>query len=125
MLDDASVTAMLPVVDLRRARAFYEKVLGLRPVQERADGKVFYESGGGRFALYERATPTTADHTALSFELADVRQAVAALRERGVRFEEYDFPGLKTTDGVCVLGAEIAAWFKDPDGNILCVHELR
>ena len=61
--------------------------------------------------------------SALSFELADLDAEMAALRARGVRFDEYDLPGLKTHDGVCVLGGERAAWFHDPEGNILCIHQ--
>ena len=45
------------------------------------------------------------------------------LRGRGVRFEDYDMPGLKTTDGVATLEGERAAWFRDPEGNILCLHQ--
>lgn len=123
MLSRGRATAMLPVVDMKRARAFYEQTLGLPIATVRENGEARYESGGLSFALYPRPTPTRADHTALSFEVEDLAAEMNALRERGVRFEEYDLPGLKTTAGVCVLGAERAAWFKDPEGNILCLHQ--
>ena len=55
--------------------------------------------------------------------MQDVRSAVAALEARGVIFADYDLPGLRTVDHVCVLGSEKAAWFSDPEGNILCIHE--
>ena len=50
--------------------------------------------------------------------------AVRKLSASGVTFEDYDFPGLKTVNKVCILGSEKAAWFKDTEGNILCIHEL-
>jgi hypothetical protein len=59
----------------------------------------------------------------MSFEVTDVVQEVRELEQRGVGFEDYDLPDLKTVDHVCVLGSDKAAWFKDPDGNVLCVHE--
>jgi hypothetical protein len=74
-------------------------------------------------ALYQRETPTKADHTALSWEVTDIAQTVTGLSRNGVVFEEYDQPNFKTVDKVCVLGAEKAAWFKDTEGNILCIHE--
>jgi catechol 2,3-dioxygenase-like lactoylglutathione lyase family enzyme len=123
MLTESKATAMLPVVDMARARAFYEQTLGLPPPKVREGGEARYDAAGLAFALYPRATPTRADHTALSFEVRDLSGEMRALRARGVRFEEYDLPGLKTTDGVCVLGAERAAWFRDPEGNILCIHQ--
>jgi len=64
-----------------------------------------------------------AEHTAVSFEVDDVDAEVRELTRRGVRFEDYDYPGLKTVNKVCVLGSEKAAWFKDPEGNILCIHQ--
>jgi catechol 2,3-dioxygenase-like lactoylglutathione lyase family enzyme len=123
MLTDALATAMLPVVDMNRARAFYEGLLGLPAPRVRPSGEARYQAGGLSFALYPRATPTRADHTALSFEVRDLATEMRALRARGVCFEEYDLPGLKTREGVCVLGAERAAWFKDTEGNILCLHQ--
>ena len=123
MLTNAMATAMLPVVEMARARKFYEETLGLRPGRVRPNGETLYQAGGTSFALYPRATPTRADHTALSFQVSDIAAEMRTLRERGVRFEEYDLPGLKTVEGVCVLGAERAAWFRDPEGNILCIHQ--
>jgi catechol 2,3-dioxygenase-like lactoylglutathione lyase family enzyme len=123
MLTEALATAMLPVVDMTRARAFYEGLLGLPAPRVRPSGEARYQAGGLSFALYPRTTPTRADHTALSFEVRDLAAEMRALRARGVSFEEYDLPGLKTKEGVCVLGAERAAWFKDTEGNILCLHQ--
>lgn len=123
MLSRASVTTMLPVVDLTRARTFYQNVLGLRVGEARPNGEAPLLCQGSAVMLYPRATPTTADHTALSFRVDDVATTVRELEARGAVFEDYDLPGLKTVEHVCVLGAEKAAWFKDTEGNILCVHE--
>jgi hypothetical protein len=59
----------------------------------------------------------------VSFRVEDIREAVTVLETRGVDFAEYDLPGLKTVDHVCVLGSEKAVWFSDPEGNLLCLHE--
>jgi len=119
----SSVTCMLPVKDLARARRFYEEQLGLEPLGAKPDGKFIYRCGGTEVALFPKAEGTKAQHTALSFQVPHIGQAVAALKERGVRFADYDLPGLKTVEHVCVLGSEKAAWFEDPEGNILCLHE--
>ena len=124
MLSDAPLTTLLPVVDLHRARQFYEQRLGLRPVGARADGKFVYAcAGGALLALFPRHETTRAEHTAISFQVPDVEAEVRALEAAGVVFEDYDLPGLRTNGHICVLGAEKAAWFKDSEGNTLCVHQ--
>lgn len=125
MLADAPVTTILPVVDIERARDFYGNRIGLPLKGVDPDGKVVYAGGGGALiALFPRQTGTRADHTALSFEVKDIAATIRALEQRGIVFADYDLPGLKTVDHVCVLGAVKAAWFNDPDGNILCLHEV-
>ena len=123
MLSDSSVTTMLPVKDMDRARAFYEGSLGLRPGGFKPDGKFVYRVGGSTLALFPKPEGTKADHTAISFRVDDIAASIESLKRKGVAFEDYDFPGLKTVNHVCVLGAEKAAWFKDPEGNYLCLHE--
>ena len=122
-LASAQVTCILPVKDMARARRFYEDGLGLEPLGEKPDGKFVYRCSGTEVALFPRAEGTKATHTALSFRVDDIAATVGALQARGVAFADYDMPGLKTVDHVCVLGAEKAAWFEDPEGNILCLHE--
>lgn len=117
-----TVTTILPVVDLERARAFYEGKLGLR-ADSKPDGKILYHCGSGDIALMQREGGTKAEHTALSFEVPDIVAAVRELEGSGVRFEDYDMPGLKTVEHVCAMGAEKAAWFYDPEGNCLCLHQ--
>lgn len=123
MLSDASVTTMLPVKDISRARAFYEGCLGLKPGGFKPDGKFVYVVGGSALALFPKPEGTKADHTAVSFQVEDIAASIDELKRAGVVFEDYDFPGLKTVNHVCVLGAEKAAWFKDTEGNYLCIHE--
>jgi catechol 2,3-dioxygenase-like lactoylglutathione lyase family enzyme len=124
MLTNAPVTTILPVMNMKRARDFYENKLGLRPVGIKPDGKFVYACGGGAvIALFLKEGGTKADHTAVSFQVKDIGTAIKELKTTGVVFENYDFPGLKTVDHVCILGAEKAAWFKDTEGNYLCIHE--
>ena len=123
MLSDSAVTTMLPVKDMDRARKFYEGCLGLAPGGFKPDGKFVYAVGGSTLALFPKPAGTKADHTAISFRVADIAAAIEELQRTGVAFEDYDFPGLKTVDHVCVLGAEKAAWFMDTEGNCLCIHE--
>ena len=117
------VTCMLPVKDLARARRFYEERLRLTPLGGKPDGKFVYRCGGTEIALFPKPEGTKAEHTALSFRVGNIAEAIAALKSRGVVFADYDFPGLKTVEHVCVLGSEKAAWFEDTEGNILCLHE--
>ena len=124
MLTQAKVTTMLPVKDMDRARAFYEGKLGFRPDGgAKVDGRYEYELSGSRIALIPREGGSKAEHTALSFEVRDIAARIRELQGSGVQFEDYDMPGLKTVQHVCVLGSEKAAWFRDPEGNYLCLHE--
>lgn len=124
MLTQARITTMLPVKDMERARAFYEGRLGFRPDGgAKVDGRYEYQCDGARIALIPREGGTKAEHTALSFEVRDISGRIRELEQAGVVFEDYDLPGLKTVQHVCVLGSEKAAWFRDPEGNYLCLHE--
>ena len=116
-------TCILPVKDMDRARTFYEVALGMEALGGKPDGKFVYRCGGTEIALFPKPEGTKAEHTALSFKVDDIAAAIAQLKAQGVRFADYDFPGLKTEQHVCVLGAEKAAWFEDTEGNILCLHE--
>ena len=123
MLKTSTVTTMLPVKDIDRARAFYEGRLGFKPGGLKPDGKFVYEVGGTTLALFPKPEGTKADHTAVSFRVDDIAASIRDLKKAGVVFEDYDLPGFKTVEHVCVLGAEKAAWFKDTEGNYLCLHE--
>ena len=119
-----SVEATLPASDFERAKAWYAGTLGLTPVQE-DQGGAWYEIEGTRFLLYPSQFAGTNKATSAGFTVDDVEETVAELRERGLTFEEYELPGLKTENGVATLeterGTTKAAWFKDSEGNILSV----
>jgi catechol 2,3-dioxygenase-like lactoylglutathione lyase family enzyme len=126
MLADSRVGTRLPAKDLERARRFYFEKLGLAPVEERPGG-FLYLCGGGFFALFESAGAPSGTHTQMAWEVADIEATVAALRSRGVVFEEYDLPGLKTVNGIATIQGnypskgvgERGAWFSDSEGNLL------
>ncbi len=122
MLNNAVITTTLPATDLARAKQFYHETLGLTIVLEMEAHIMFRTSAGSQIMLYPRG-PTTADHTVCSFDVPDVEAAVAELQDKGVTFEEYDLPGLKTENGIATIGNQKAAWFKDTEGNILALGE--
>ena len=119
-LADWSLGATIPAKDLDGTRRFYEEVLGAHVVNEDPGG-ILYKAGDSYFSLYPTQFAGTAQHTLGAFMVRDVEAAVAALRGKGVMFEEYDLPGLKTVNGIAELGGMKGAWFKDPEGNILSV----
>ena len=120
MLSDYSPVSTLPVTDLDRARAFYERTLGFVPEDDAVEG-VLYRSGGGTFLVYPSAYAGTNKATALSFDVpgAAFDEEIAALRRAGVEFQTFDMEGLEWHDGVATAGSMRAVWFADPDGNIL------
>lgn len=82
-----------------------------------------YECGNGtHIELYQRG-PSKADHTVATFEVSKIEEEVNALREKGIIFEEYDMPEIKTQNGIATQGSVKAAWFRDSEGNILCIHQ--
>lgn len=123
-LSASPLTTIIPVTDGERSRRFYEDSLGLPFQGQATDGNmVFTLAGSGALALLSDPEAKPSPHTTASFEVHDIAGVITELGAKGVVFEEYDLPDLKTVDHVCVLGSEKAAWFKDPDGNILCLHE--
>jgi catechol 2,3-dioxygenase-like lactoylglutathione lyase family enzyme len=123
MFESATAHATVAVSDLDRARKFYQDALGFEVMEERADGVTYKDGAGGWFLVYPSQFAGTAKSTYMSFDVANVEEAVKELRDRGVVFEDYDMPGLKTVDGIAEIQGAKGAWFKDPDGNILAVGE--
>lgn len=125
MLSDMRVVCTLPAKDMERAKAFYKEKLDLSPTREAPEG-VSYECGGGTgFMLFTSQGESRGDFTQMGFEVPDLRKAVAELKDNGVTFEQYDFPGLKTDeDGIATVGEELAAWFKDSEGNMIAISEM-
>ncbi len=131
MLESGKVAARIPVRDLQRARAFYSEKLGLEPSEERPGG-LLYRCRSGEFALFESAGAASGDHTQMAWEVRDLEATVEWLRARGVVFEEYDFPGLRTVGGIAEVAGnypskggvgERAAWFRDGDGNLFGIGQ--
>jgi catechol 2,3-dioxygenase-like lactoylglutathione lyase family enzyme len=122
VLSESMVHPTIMVSDMSRARAFYEGQLGLEVVRE-AGPYVFLQAGAGQLALVARATVTPAATTICAFEVADLAGMLSALRARGVVFEEYDLPTLRTVNGIATVGPFRAAWMRDPDGNYLGIHD--
>ena len=123
MLAKYPVVPTLPAVDLQRARKFYEETLGLGSPASSSEADVMYELGqGSRLYLYQREQ-TRADHTAFSFIVDDVEQEVKELKEKGVAFESFDFPGFEMVDNIASWQGGKAAWFKDSEGNIIALTQ--
>ncbi|MEO6030856.1 MAG: VOC family protein [Burkholderiaceae bacterium] len=124
MLANSPITTILPVRQIDRARHFYEDKLGLIAEGAHADGSfVMRSNGGGTVSLLPRPDHPKSQLTALSFEVADVDAEIRDLEQRGVRFEDYDLPGLKTVNHVFAAEGEKCAWFTDPEDNVLCIHQ--
>jgi catechol 2,3-dioxygenase-like lactoylglutathione lyase family enzyme len=125
MLSESVVTTILQVRDRSAAVAFYRDRLGLSYLGQNSEGQELFAVGGGcGLALMPSPDATPTGRTELSFEVADLVTELRKLEERGVVFADYDLPGLRTVEHVCVLGSQKAAWFEDPTGNLLCLHEV-
>lgn len=121
MLKNAPVVPYIPATDIARARKFYEEKVGLVPAQEIAGG-VVYECGKGSWIfLYQSDGAGTSRASQAFWQVQDVEAEVTALRAKGVAFEEYDLPGMKTVNGIASGGGTRAAWFKDTEGNIMAL----
>jgi len=125
MLNSATVTANIPAGDLKRARDFYAGKLGLTPSFEMADVMMVYKTDGGTtFSIYQTEYAGQAGHTIAQWHVADVDAEVRDLKQKGVAFEQYDMPGVQWQDNVASMeGMGKAAWFKDSEGNILCIDD--
>ena len=127
MIENAKAEPCVPVSDLGRAAAFYGEKLGLKEVQRyeepAANPMIRYGIGDGTVLVYKSVGAGQSRHTLLGFVVDDIETAVDELRGRGVAFEEYDMGDIKTENGIATIGDDRAAWFKDPDGNILGVGQ--
>jgi len=123
MLKNSRIVPYIPVADVARARKFYEDKIGLTPRETYAGG-VIYECGSGSWVfMYPSPGAGTSKASTAFWAVDDVAAEVAALKSRGVKFEEYDMPGIKTVDGVATGGGAKTAWFKDSEGNILAISQ--
>ena len=124
MLSDATVTANIPAADLGRAKQFYADMLGLTPDREGTGGLVYRTEAGSVFFVYETQYAGMAGHTIAQLHVDDLDVEVKELQARGMTFEHYDMDGV-AWDGAIATVPEMgrAAWFKDSEGNILCLDE--
>lgn len=121
MLQSSPMYAYIPATDVARARKFYEEKVGLTPKREVAGGVVYEFAGGTACFLYPTRNAGTNKASQAFWEVQDIEREVAELRARGVTFEEYDMPGLKTHDGIAIGGGAKSAWFKDTEGNVMAL----
>jgi catechol 2,3-dioxygenase-like lactoylglutathione lyase family enzyme len=123
-LATSAVATLLPVADIDRAKGFYDR-LDLPFLGTNDEGSLMYQlSGGATLMLLPREAGTQNPSTAPTWGDGDGAAEVADLEARGVVFEDYDLPELKTVDHIAEVGGDRAAWFLDPDGNVLCVHQV-
>jgi catechol 2,3-dioxygenase-like lactoylglutathione lyase family enzyme len=127
MLGKAEIAAIVPVSDIDKAVDFYGGALGLELDVRRDDlpenREAEFRAGDGTLVVYESVAAGQSKATLAAFRVADLDTVVAGLRERGVAFEEYDLPELKTENGIASIGDLRAAWARDPDGNIIAFEQ--
>ncbi len=120
MLGDKTVVATISVKDLEAGKKFYGETLGLTTGAGDDPGGVLYKSGNSNLFVYQSEFAGTNKATAASWGVgADIETVVEGLKAKGVTFEQYDMPNVVKQGDIHVMGDLKAAWFKDPDGNIL------
>jgi predicted enzyme related to lactoylglutathione lyase len=111
----------IPAKNVSRARSFYEQKIGLRPKQEVAGGVVYEFGKGTACFLYRTENAGSSKASQAFWQVDDIEREVAELKQRGVKFEEYDMPDMKVNNSIYSGGGAKAAWFKDTEGNILAL----
>ena len=124
MLTECRVHATIPASDLGRARKWYSDKLGFEPVRELPGGLMYDAAEGTRFIIYPTPNAGQSPNTLMGFSTSDIESEVRDLKARGVVFEDYDFPTLKTIDSIATVGPTRSAWFRDSEGNIVGVVQL-
>lgn len=123
MIGTANVGVTIGVSDLEKSTAFYGGILGLHVAREK-DYEIVYDSGTSQLSVYMTAFAGTNKATYATWDVSDIGAEVAELKSKGIMFQHYDMPYTKLEGDVHVMeDGEKAAWFKDPDGNILCLHQ--
>ncbi|SEH80276.1 MULTISPECIES: VOC family protein [unclassified Leifsonia] len=124
MFESYVTYSVLPASDLQRATGWYRDKLELEP-ERTTEGGVLYGTGSqSKIFVYETANAGTAQNTAMCWIVPDIEGTMAQLKERGVVFADYDFPGLKTENGIATDEMGRSAWFQDSEGNYLCLTEV-
>jgi len=123
MLSDKNAMATVPVKDMEAAKKFYGKTLGLKPEGMETESVVTYRSGNSKLIVYRSEFAGTNQATTATWGVGnELESEVRRLKSAGVTFEHYDFPGLRLEGDIHIAGDFKAAWFKDPDGNILHIN---
>jgi Glyoxalase/Bleomycin resistance protein/Dioxygenase superfamily len=123
MLKESKAFSGFSAADIPAVKQFYGQTLGL-DVSEEHGLLTLRLAGGHNVIIYPKPNHVPATFTVLNFPVGDVDLAVDELKKRGVRFEQYDLPDLKTDEkGIMRGNGPTIAWFKDPAGNILSVIE--
>ncbi|MDR6973320.1 VOC family protein [Leifsonia shinshuensis] len=123
MLETCVTYSVLPASDLRRATAWYRDKLELEPEQTNEGGVLYGTGSDAKIYVYETANAGTAKNTSMCWLVDDIEATMAHLRERGVEFADYDFPGLTTVNGIATDEMGRSAWFQDSEGNYLCLTQ--
>jgi predicted enzyme related to lactoylglutathione lyase len=123
MLQACPMFAYIPAQDVARARRFYEEKVGLKPKAEIAGGVTYEFAQNTACFLYPTPNAGTSRASQAFWQVTDIAREVAELRQRGVVFEEYDAPQMKTVNGIATGGGAKAAWFKDSEGNTMALIE--
>ena len=121
VLANADVIATCAVRDIDKARKFYEGTLGLTQLPTEEEGVLSYKCGKSSLLVYPSQYAGTNKATAATWAVDDLEATARALKAKGVRFEHYDLPGTTRNGDIHGSGRTKAAWFKDPDGNILAL----
>ncbi|HVX58367.1 MAG TPA: VOC family protein [Candidatus Saccharimonadales bacterium] len=124
MLDNSDVLAMVPVKDIKESEKFYSETLGLKKIDENMAG-VTYQCGSGKLFVYPTPTAGTAKSTVATWEVSDIAKVAKELKEKGMEFEHYDYPGATHEGDVHIWEGAKAAWFRDPSGNILGLSQMK
>lgn len=123
MLKDSDVVAMVPVKDIKESEQFYSQTLGLKKIEENAAG-IAYQCGSGKMFVYPTPTAGTAKSTVATWEVGDIAAVAKELKNKGLKFEHYDYPGATHEGDVHIWEGAKAAWFRDPSGNILGLSQV-
>jgi catechol 2,3-dioxygenase-like lactoylglutathione lyase family enzyme len=122
MLGSKDVIATIAVKDLEAARSFYERTLGLTTMESPEAEVLQFQSGSAMLLVYRSQFAGSNQATAATWPVGnDLEKIVTALKGKGVHFEQYDLPGMRREGDIHFAGKQKAAWFKDPDGNILAL----
>jgi catechol 2,3-dioxygenase-like lactoylglutathione lyase family enzyme len=124
VLTDCRIHATIPASDLGRARKWYADKLGFEHVRQLPGGLMYDAADTTRFIIYPTPNAGKSPNTLMGFATDDIDAEVRDLKARGVVFEEYDYPTLKTVDGIATVGPTRSAWFRDSEGNIIGVVQL-